>query len=159
MTFATYDAAMSDASIGPVSPEFRLRVRARPEDIDELMHVSNLVYLRWVLDVALAHSTAVGWTHAAYVAAGHVFVVRRHEIEYLTSALEGDEIELVTWIDSWTAATSVRRTRLLRVRDGKPLATACTTWALVATDTGRPKRIPAELMDDFRLPALRPDGV
>jgi acyl-CoA thioester hydrolase len=150
---------MSDAPIGPVTPEFRLRVHARPEDNDELQHVSNLVYLRWVLDIALAHSEAVGWTHAAYVAAGHVFVVRRHEIEYLTSALEGDEIELVTWIESWTAATSVRRTRLLRVRDGKLLATASTIWALVAMDTGRPKRIPVSMMDDFRLAAPRADGV
>jgi acyl-CoA thioester hydrolase len=88
-----------------------------------------------------------------------VFVVRRHEIEYLTSALEGDEVELVTWIESWTAATSVRRTRLIRVRDGKLLATASTIWALVATDTGRPKRIPASMMDDFRLPVPRADGV
>ncbi len=150
---------MTDASTGPASPEFRLLVRALPEDIDELRHVSNLVYLRWVIDVALAHSAAVGWTRPAYLAAGHVFVVRRHEIEYLASALEGDEIELVTWIDSWTAATSVRRTQLLRTRDGKVLATASTTWALVATDSGRPKRIPAAMMDDFRQRVARADDV
>lgn len=138
-----------------VSPEFRLRVRALAEDIDELNHVSNLVYLRWVQTIAVAHSSAVGWTHEAYVAAKNVFVVRRHEIEYLASALEGDEIELVTWIESWTAATSVRRTRIERARDGRELAHAATTWALIATDTGRPKRIPPEMIADFRKDAAR----
>jgi acyl-CoA thioester hydrolase len=133
-----------------VSPEYRMRLRAVATDIDELGHVSNLVYLRWVQEVAITHSSSVGWTHAAYVAAKNVFVVRKHEIEYVTSALEGDEIELVTWIASWTAATSVRKTRIVRVRDGKELARAATTWALVATDSGRPKRIPAEMIEDFR---------
>lgn len=139
-----------------VSPDFTLRVTALPSDIDELNHVSNLVYLRWVQQIAIAHSSAVGWTHARYVAAGNVFVVRRHEIEYLASALEGDEIELVTWIASWSAATSVRRTRILRRRDGRELARASTTWALIATDSGRPKRIPAEMIEDFGRPPTAP---
>src|SRR5690242_5439716 len=114
-----------------VTPDFVLRITAKKEDIDELNHVSNIVYVRWVQDVAVAHSNAAGWTREAYLKAGKIFIVRRHEIEYLLPALEGDEIDLVTWVESWSAATSVRRTRIVRVRDGKDLARASTLWALV----------------------------
>ena len=134
-----------------VSPEFRTRVIARRADVDELAHVSNVVYLRWVQDVAIAHSAAVGWTPAAYLASGSVFVVRRHEIDYLSSAVEGDEVELVTWVESFSMVSSVRQTRLFRVTDGKELARAATTWAFVSTKSGKPTRIPSEIIDAFRL--------
>ena len=69
-----------------------LTITAAADDIDELGHVSNLVYLRWVLDAALAHSAAAGWDHAAYRRLGAVFVVRRHEIDYLAPVVAGDEV-------------------------------------------------------------------
>ena len=134
-----------------VSPEFRTRVIARREDIDDLAHVSNVVYLRWVQDVAIAHSAVVGWTPAAYLASGSVFVVRRHEIDYLSSAVEGDQVELVTWVDSFSVASSIRQTRVFRVADGKELARAATTWVFVSTKSGKPTRIPPEIVDAFRL--------
>ena len=133
-----------------ISPEFRTRVVARREDVDELGHVSNVVYVRWVQEVAIAHSAAVGWTPAAYLASSSVFVVRRHEIDYVASAVEGDEIELITWVESFSTVSSVRRTRVLRAADGKELARAATTWAFVSTRSGKPTRIPPEIADAFR---------
>ncbi len=129
------------------SAEHLLEVAAAPADIDENGHVSNLVYLRWVLEAAVSHSEAVGWDHARYVAAGAVFVVRRHEIDYLASAMAGDRLQIVTHIESWSAATSVRRTRV--VRDGRDLARCVTTWAFVGLN-GRPRRIAAEIVEAFR---------
>jgi len=38
-----------------------LRFRVEPSDVDELQHVNNLVYLRWVQEVALAHSERRCW--------------------------------------------------------------------------------------------------
>src|SRR5687768_9646876 len=107
-----------------VSPEFRQRVTAQPGDIDELRHVANIVYVRWIQEVAVAHSAAVGWNGPAYLAAGRIFVVRRHEIEYFAPSLVGEELELITWIESWSAASSVRRTKVVRVRDQKDLVKA-----------------------------------
>jgi acyl-CoA thioester hydrolase len=131
------------------SSEFRLRITAQKADIDELGHVSNLVYVRWILDVAVAHSSAVGWTPEAYLAAGKVFVVRRHEIDYLSSALEGDEIDLFTWIEDHGAASSTRRTKMIRVKDGRELARGTTLWAFISTTNGRPQRIPPEVVNAF----------
>jgi acyl-CoA thioester hydrolase len=129
------------------SKEHTLEVVAQPTDIDENGHVSNLVYLRWVLDVAVSHSEAVGWPHARYLQTGAVFVVRRHEIDYFASAMAGDRLQLITHIESWSAATSLRRTRI--VRDGKDLARCLTTWAFIGLN-GRPRRIAADVVEAFR---------
>jgi acyl-CoA thioester hydrolase len=97
-----------------VHDRFRLAITADDADIDELGHVSNLVYLRWVLDAATAHSAALGWTYAKYRELGAVFVVRRHEIDYVAPVLAGEQLVATTWLASWKQASCVRATELLR---------------------------------------------
>lgn len=126
-----------------MSDRFRFPIRAADDDIDELGHVSNLVYLRWVLEAATAHSMARGWGHAEYLARGAVFVVRRHELDYLLPVVAGDELVAETWVESWRAASCLRRTDLLR--GDRAVARAATTWAYVITKDGRPTRIPPDL--------------
>jgi acyl-CoA thioester hydrolase len=65
---------------------FDLAISVKPEDIDELGHVNNVTYVRWVQDVAVAHWRAVA---PAEDQAKLVWVVVRHEIDYLTSAVRG----------------------------------------------------------------------
>src|SRR5207302_10877906 len=79
-------------------------------DIDNLGHASNLVYLRWVQDAALAHSTALGFSEQAYLARGQAWVVRKHESEYLRAAFSGDRLCIGTRVTTMTAATSWRKT-------------------------------------------------
>jgi acyl-CoA thioester hydrolase len=131
----------------------RIVVTAHPADIDELDHVSNLVYLRWVQDVAMAHTIAVGWDHPQYRDLGAIFVVRRHEIEYITPVLLGEEVELVTWVGWWKQASSERRTSIRRSRDGKEVARAATIWAFIDLASGRPRRIPEHVRGAFGLAA------
>lgn len=131
-----------------MSTRHSITVSPLPADIDELDHVSNLVYLRWVLEVALSHSAALGWDHAAYRHLGAVFVVRRHEIDYLAQVVLGDEVRVTTWVESWKQVSCVRKTELARARDGAIVARASTTWAFIDY-AGKPKRIPAELITLF----------
>jgi acyl-CoA thioester hydrolase len=133
----------------PFSDEHSIEVVAQPSDIDENGHVSNLVYLRWVQDVALAHSTHVGWDHARYREVGAAFFVRRHEIDYLGAAFLHDVLTITTFVSTWSAATSERRTRIVRKSDGKELARCVTTWAFVGLN-GRPRRIMPEVVEAFR---------
>src|SRR3982750_860239 len=83
-------------------------------DIDNLGHASNLVYLRWVQEAALAHSTALGFSEQAYLRSGEVWVVRRHEIEYLRAAVKGDRLRIETRVASMKVANSVRKTEIFR---------------------------------------------
>ncbi len=145
-------AAKVPAMFEPSSPDavvYRHHHVVLPQEIDELGHASNVMFVRWVQDAAKAASADRGWDRGAYLKLGSVFVVRRHEVDYLLPAMEGDELELHTWIEAWTAATSVRTTRIVRARDQRDVGRASTTWALVAADTGRPTRIPVEMKSAF----------
>lgn len=126
---------------------FVMPFRAVASDIDELGHVSNLVYLRWVLEIATEHSRAVGWDHPQYRELGAVFVVRRHEIDYVAQVREGDELVGETWVDGWKLASCVRRTELRR--GDVVVARAATTWALLSFQSARPIRIPGHLRERF----------
>jgi acyl-CoA thioester hydrolase len=131
-----------------VPERFRFPITATEADIDDLGHVSNLVYLRWVLEVATAHSAARGWDLAAYKQLGSVWVVRRHELDYLGQVTVGQQLVAETWVDSWKAASCVRRTELSR--EGQIVARAATTWAFMSLTSGRPQRIPDVVLSAFQ---------
>jgi acyl-CoA thioester hydrolase len=133
-------------------PRFHLDIEIDPGDIDELGHVSNLVYLRWVQEVATAHSSAVGYDQAAYRRLGAIFVVRRHQIDYHRPAYPGEPLQAVTWVASWKRVSSVRCTEILRRNDGVLLARASTLWAFVGLDSGRLQQVPGELYRRFLEP-------
>jgi acyl-CoA thioester hydrolase len=112
------------------------------DQIDNLQHVNNVVYLEWVQNAAAAH-----WEHAApdNMRAECMWVVTRHEIDYLAPAVEGDSLSLCTWVDASNGAKQDRHVSIQRASDGKELAYAKTTWCLLDPRTGRPKRISKEL--------------
>src|SRR3954468_3925811 len=100
----------------PASPAvFTLAIEVGEDDIDMLGHASNIAYVRWVQDVAVAHSAAVGLDMEKYSQLGAVFVVRRHEIDYLRPVVRGETLQLRTWIDSASAAKCKRATEIVRV--------------------------------------------
>ncbi len=144
---------MKATSVGdlPRLEAFQTPVDVVESDIDQLGHVSNIIYLKWVQDVALAHSVAVGLDFEAYRALGGVFVVRRQEIDYLRPVLRGDRLELRTWIDTVMAAKCRRATEIACVSRGENVvvATAMTTWGWIDFKTGRPARIPAAVRAAF----------
>ena len=128
---------------------FRLDLSVADEDIDVLGHASNIAFVRWIQDVAIAHSTAVGLGLEAYHRLGAVFVVVRHEIDYVRPALRGDALEARTWISSVMAAKCIRATELVRKADGQVLARGLTTWGFIEMASGRPRRIPDEVRAAF----------
>jgi acyl-CoA thioester hydrolase len=133
---------------------FAIRVRVTPQDLDELQHVSNVVYIRWIQDVAVAHSASVGLSLEDYRQQGAVFVVRRHEVDYLRPALLGDEVEVETRVVAMSQVTATRQNFIRRLADGHVLVQAQTQWAYVSTTTGRPVRIPPDVVQRFAIEPL-----
>ncbi len=117
-----------------------------PADIDGLGHVNNLVYLRWVQEVAAAHWSAVA---RAEDRSAIVWVVLRHEIDYLKPAFRGDRIVVRTWVESWHGATSDRRTEVRRGADGEVLARARTSWCALDAVSRKPRRLAAAVSAPF----------
>ena len=131
---------------------FSQRFLVPPEAIDELGHVSNLEWVRWVSRIATAHSESVGLGFSAYQQLGLLWVVRRHEIDYLAEALEGQQLEVSTWIADVRGATSRRSTRFHRIADDgsqQLLVSAETTWAMIDINRRRPTRVPRHLLSRY----------
>lgn len=126
---------------------FAIPITPTPADIDEVGHVSNLVYLRWVQEVAMAHSRTLGWDYAQYRDYGAVFMVRRHEIDYVSQVTLGQSLRAETWVDTWKLASCIRKTEILR--DDKVVARAATTWAMIGLASGRPQKIPESIVAVF----------
>ncbi len=118
-------------------------------EIDGLGHANNLAYIAWMLEAAVAHSDAQGWTADRYRREGVSWVVRSHHIDYLNPARAGDAIRVRTWVADMKSATSLRRTEILRASDGALLARASTDWAFIDLATGAPKRIPPAVSGAF----------
>ena len=113
-------------------------------DIDEMGHVNNVSYLRWVQDVAVAH-----WRHAATdeMLANYLWVVVRHELDYKKPAFENENITATTWVAEWTAVTCERFTEIKRGDD--LLLKARTVWCMLDRETTKPVRISSELIKRF----------
>jgi acyl-CoA thioester hydrolase len=121
------------------------------DDIDELGHANNVAYIAWMQAAAVAHTAAQGWPGERYRQQGAGWVVRGHKIQYLQPAFAGDEIVVETWVATLKKATSLRRYRILRRSDGALLAKAETDWAFVDYTTGKPVRIPMEIIRSFQV--------
>jgi len=117
--------------------------------MDVNRHVNNQEYLRWMQDVAIAHSEARGWTLERYRKEGAVWVVRSHFIEYLRPAFAGDDMRIATWVAELRSRSSRRKYLFWRADDGQVIASAETLWVLVSLDTGRACPLSEELRASF----------
>ena len=125
-----------------VSAVFEMSLRVVADDIDGMHHANNIVYLRWVQEVAIAHWVAVA---TAAQQADYAWVASRHEIDYLRPALLGDELTARTWVGEVTGARFERHVEIRRTRDGQTLARARSVWVALDVRTGRPRRIDPSL--------------
>ena len=121
------------------------------DDIDELGHVNNVVWVRFVVELAVAHSDAVGLDTAAYRKLGAWWVVHRQEIDYRAPAFLGEELAEETWLTEMRGARCLRCSRFRRAADDAVLVEARTTWVFASIENGRPRRIAAEVRDRFPL--------
>ncbi len=132
-----------------MSEAFELPISIEPSDIDELGHVNNVTYLRWVQDVAVAHWRAVA---PAEDQERLVWVVLRHEIDYKQAARPGDEIVVRTWVGNATRLKFERHTEVLRAPDRAVLARALTVWCPIDARTLRPTPVSAGVRECFSRP-------
>jgi acyl-CoA thioester hydrolase len=126
-----------------------ITVTASAADIDELGHVNNAVYLRWIQDVATSHWNAVAPPDHRDT---YVWVVTRHEIDYLRPTLLGETLTLTTWVGEPKGARFDRYVEISGA-DGQLRVKALTTWAIVDRATGRLARVRPEIAAPFIQPA------
>lgn len=115
-------------------------------DIDHLNHVNNIRYLEWIQVLATAHWKSVS---TEIQRKENVWVVIRHEIDYMGPAFEGDQLQLKTYVSKCEGATSIREAEIINTQTGKLLVKSKTKWCMTDPKTKRPKRIPKNLLSIF----------
>jgi acyl-CoA thioester hydrolase len=115
-------------------------------DIDANGHVNNVVYLGWAQDMAIAH-----WERRAPACDRQAFawVALRHEIDYRRALLPGETALGRTWVSD--TAEGPRFERFVRIDgpDGAMCAQVRTVWVLIEKASGRPRRVPGEMVALF----------
>ena len=129
----------------PDRTAFSLSVTAQPADIDELGHVNNAVYVRWIQDVATVHWRAVA---RAEDVDRFIWVITRHEIDYLRPTLVGETVTVTTWVGTPKGARFDRHVEIGGT-DGRVRVRALTIWALLDRTTGRALRVPPDVAAPF----------
>jgi acyl-CoA thioester hydrolase len=110
-------------------------------EIDELQHVNNVVYLSWVQEIANDHWTQLKEGHQTEA---YVWVVLRHEIDYLHQAVLGDLVTIKTWVGETRGVKSIRHVEISK--EGTLLVKSQTTFCLLDAKTFKPTRITPEIL-------------
>ncbi len=142
---------MSKQDTAEGSSAFALVIRVEPADIDQLGHVNNVTYLRWVQDIAVAH-----WKAAAPAKDQEklLWVVLRHEIDYKHLAFVHETLLARTWVGRAAGLKFERYTEFVRASDGKLVAKARTVWCPLDACTGRPVEVSPEVRAGFSVTKL-----
>lgn len=117
--------------------------------IDVHRHVNNVEYLRWMQEVAIAHSTALGWPMERYFEKRCSWVVRTHFIDYMRPARLEDPLRLLTWVSDMNERSSTRKYLFWRESDRQIIARAETVWVFIDTRFGLPRPILEEVRAAF----------
>jgi acyl-CoA thioester hydrolase len=145
-----------------LSNPFVIDIQVTADDIDGLGHANNAVYVSWLERCAWRHSQFLGLDLVEYRRLDRAMAVLRHEIDYLASAYEDQQLQMATWIvESDQRLKMDRRFQLIRPADGVTLLRAKTTFVCIELSSGKPKRMPREFVEGYgrALPPAFPLGL
>ncbi len=138
-----------DAAMSRDKKKFSFPIKVSHQDIDSLKHVNNEIYIKWLMEAANAHSTALGYGIEVFLKNDECFVVRRHEVDYLAPAFLDEDLIVETWVENMKLKASTRVYEIKRARDHKVLVTAKTIWIYIKLSTGKPTEIPPQIVQSF----------
>ena len=100
-----------------------------------------MVYLSWIQNIANLHWTQLKQDQDT---SAYVWVVIRHEIDYIGQALLGDSIVAKTWVGETGGIRSIRHVEFYK--NNKLIVKAQTTFCLVNSKTFKPTRITDQIL-------------
>ena len=126
---------------------FTVSIIVSNNEIDQLGHTNNEVYLDWMMKAAYEHSESLGLSVNDYLSIGIAMVAKRHEINYLSATFINDNLIVGTWIaTNDNRFRSMRKYQIIRMSDQKTILRAETDWVSLNIDNGKPQRMPDEFI-------------
>jgi acyl-CoA thioester hydrolase len=126
---------------------YRSRRRVQFHELDTVQHVNHAVYLQWIVQGYFDALRAAGYSLERPRREGWLTLQGGHDIEYFAPALDGDEIEVVSWVcemgkvrGAWTHEIYNTATNTLLARDY--------SLGVFVNLEGRPTPLPPHAIED-----------
>ena len=119
--------------------------KVTPNDLDDLNHVNNVVYIQWIQEISKKHWQEVVKDNAL----NYIWVVRRHDVTYYNASKLEDEIEISTRIIDTKGPISYRQVEMKNNKTKKLIVNAITEWCLLHSKTLKPIRVPENIKSLF----------
>ena len=139
---------ISDADWDHADP-FLLDRLVSENDVDELLHTNNTVYVHWCQEAAWAHSQQLGLDIARYKELDRAMAITYSEYRYLRASNVGDKVKIGTWIVSWDRKLTMKREFQIIREDGVTLLRGGIHFACIEISTGKPRRLPKEFIEGY----------
>ncbi len=114
------------------------------ENLDELNHVNNVEYLKYLQEAAIQHWYDVATTDEIDQIR---WIAKKHIIEYFKPAFENDELIITTWIEKYNSISTERHYQIHRGND--LIVEAQTLWIALDSGTLKPKRLSKSILAKF----------
>jgi acyl-CoA thioester hydrolase len=121
-------------------PAFVCRRRVQRHEVDGMGHVNNAVYVTWFEQALM--DTLAAWLPTAVAPGWPCY--RRHQIEYLSAILPGEEVEIVTQLIGMGRARAMWYQEVRRV-DSEDVAAKDHSIVLYLDERRRPRPWPRTL--------------
>ena len=123
---------------------FRHPVAILPDDIDQMGHVNNAVYLKWVQEAVVDYWRSVAPPEAV---AQHLWVALKHEITFLRPTFLQDVVVAEVIADKVEGARAMFTTVVRRGED--VLSEIKSSWCCLDAVTKRPARLARDVVGRF----------
>ena len=128
------------------------------EDVDPAQHVNNAKYFTYIEEAGIQAAAQFGFSMQEYLDQGLGTVARKTRIEYKQPAILGDTLKITTYLSDPRRIRATRHFALRRQSDQALIAQAFVLWVFVDLNTGKPVRVPKELLDGFSEHISSPEG-
>ena len=128
---------------------FRHPIAIDPADIDQMGHVNNATYLKWVQEAVVDYWRSVAPPDAV---ARHLWVALKHEITYLRPTFLQDVVVAEVIAEKVEGARAMFTTVVRRGEE--VLSEIKSSWCCLDAVTRRPARLARDIVGRFLAPQL-----
>ena len=122
----------------------RTPINVRFYELDPYGHLNHSVYIQYFEVGRIDLFASFGWTLGGLAELGTQVVVSSITTKFLAPGVEGDQLEVESWVDEVKRVTTVFGQRIMR---GDTVLAEQTVVGACLNTLGRPMRFPAEMTE------------
>ncbi len=129
---------------------FESEIIVRPDDIDMNNHVHYSKYLDYLL-AARYHQMKVNYKMSMeeFIERGFTWVASRAEIDFKRAIKLNEKVFVQTQLESVNGAQVIVKFRILKGTNKKTAAEGRVVYTMISIKTGRPTRIPPDIIEKY----------